>query len=134
MLWNSRNHLIKGEKLQEPCALNRREADLLKESQIQQTHVPRMPDACPVDLWQPPPTHIYKINSLYTNMNYSQLEHILQEIKMLVAGLRKCSFLCVRRFGNSVVHFLTEFTKSISDDIIWIKDPPLSFDVNVLLL
>ncbi|KAK9993019.1 hypothetical protein SO802_022722 [Lithocarpus litseifolius] len=58
----SRNHFIKGEKLQGPCALNRRAADMLKEFQIQQTYIPRIPDPCPVDLWQPPPTHIYKLN------------------------------------------------------------------------
>ena len=73
-------------------------------------------------------------------MDYSQLGHILQEIKMLVASLCKGSFSCVRRSGNSVVHSLAKFANSISDDVIWIEDPPLPalevlfFDVNVYLL
>ena len=74
------------------------------------------------------------------NMDYSWLGHILQEIKT-VAGLCKGSFSCVRRFGNSVVHSLTKFVKSISDNVIWIEDSPpaleleaLFFDVNVSLV
>ena len=74
------------------------------------------------------------------DMDYSQPVHILQEIKMLVASLCKGSFSCVRRSSNSVVHSLAKFAKSISDDVIWIEDPPLPaleflfFDVNVYLL
>ena len=69
-------------------------------------------------------------------MDYSQLGHILQEIKMLVASLCKGSFSCVSRFGNSVLHSLAKFAKSIFDNVIWIEDPPpptlevLFFDVN----
>ena len=40
------------------------------------------------------------------DMDYSQLGHILQKIKVLVAGLCKGSFSCVRRSGNSVAHSL----------------------------
>ena len=67
-------------------------------------------------------------------------EHILQEIKTLVVGHRNGSFLCVRQSSNSVAHFLAKLAKSISDDVICMKDPPppafeaLFFDVNASLL
>ena len=69
------------------------------------------------------------------DMDYSQLGHILQEIKTLVASLCKGSLLCVRRSGNLVTHSLAKFTNYISNIIIWIEDPPLAlealfFDVN----
>ena len=61
-LWNRRNHFIKGEKLQEPCILNTRASKFLKEFQSQQIQDLRIPDPRPVDLWQAPPTLIYKLN------------------------------------------------------------------------
>ena len=73
-------------------------------------------------------------------MDCSQLGHIFQEIKMLVDGLCNGFFLCVRLSGNSVMHFLVKFAKSISNYVIWIKDfpPPalkaVSFEVNVSIL
>ena len=73
-------------------------------------------------------------------MYCSRLGHILQEIKMLVADLCNGFFLCVRLSGNSVMHSLVKFAKSISNYVIWIKDFPLpaleavSFEVNVSLL
>ena len=59
---------------------------------------------------------------------------------MLVAGLRRGSFSFVRRSGNSILHSLAKFAKSISEDVIWMGDPPpltlevMFFDVNVYLL
>ena len=73
-------------------------------------------------------------------MDYSQLGHILQEIKT-VASLCKGSFSYVRRSCNSMVHSLAKFVKSIIDDVMWIEDPlpaleleALFFDANVSLL
>ena len=57
-----------------------------------------------------------------------------------MTNLHNDFFLCVKRYGNSVVHYLAKSTKSIFDDVTWIEDPPppvleaLFFDVNVSLL
>lgn len=199
----------------EPCTLNTSAAELLKEFQSQQIEVLRIPNSRLVDLWQPPPALIYKLNfdgAIFSNnhssgfgatnrnergekswqlsmqkvpmwvmlkkwkyfpyegcalcnwagfrdlilegdsinvmgklsipeMDCSRPGHILQEIKMLVAGLCNGFFSCYRRSDNSVAHSLVKFAKSISN---WLcnldrRFPPpaieaLSFYVNVPLL
>lgn len=43
---------------------------------------------------------------------------------MFVAGFHKFFFSCVSKSGNSMVHSLAKFAKSIFDDVVWIEDSP----------
>ena len=48
-------------------------------------------------------------------MDSSRLGHIVQEINVLVAGLRNGFISCVKEFGNLVTHSLARYAKSISN-------------------
>ena len=56
--------------------------------------------------------------------NLSRLGHVVEDIQMLISGLRWAEICWVRRSANRVTHSLACHVKNISNDVIWLEDSP----------
>uniref|UniRef100_A0A7N2M6W5 RNase H type-1 domain-containing protein n=1 Tax=Quercus lobata TaxID=97700 RepID=A0A7N2M6W5_QUELO len=56
--------------------------------------------------------------------NLSQLGHVIEDIQVLISGLRWVKVRWVKRSANLVAHSLAWYAKNISNDVIWLEDDP----------
>ena len=59
--------------------------------------------------------------------NISLLGNVVEDIKHLIRGLQWVSISHIRHSGNKVAHVLAQHTRTIIEDLYWIKDylPPV---------
>ena len=58
--------------------------------------------------------------------NLSLLGHVVEDIQVLILGLRWAEVRWVKRSANLVTHNLARYAKNISNDVIWLQDSPTS--------
>ena len=65
----------------------------------------------------------------------SWLGHIIQDVLVLLDGLRWVQISFVKRSANTVAHGLARWAKDLVEDIVWIEDsPPLWWRLCYLIL
>ena len=56
--------------------------------------------------------------------NLSRLGHVVEDIQVLISGLRWAEVRWVKRSANLIAHSLARYAKNISNDVIWLEDSP----------
>uniref|UniRef100_A0A5B7B6Y3 RNase H type-1 domain-containing protein n=1 Tax=Davidia involucrata TaxID=16924 RepID=A0A5B7B6Y3_DAVIN len=59
--------------------------------------------------------------------DFSDLGHIVYEIKQCMRGFRSCVCRHVNRDANGVAHALAGYARDISSDIFWLEELPVCF-------
>ena len=57
-------------------------------------------------------------------VNLSRLGHVIEDIQVLISGLRWAEVRWVTRSANLVAHSLARYAKNISNDVMWLEDSP----------
>ena len=68
-------------------------------------------------------TVMKSINSPQSNM--SRLGHVYEDIKCIVASLRRLEVSFVKRSANIVAHALAKYARQIDEEVVWLKEDPL---------
>ena len=76
------------------------------------------------------------MDALHTRQGrLSWLGHILQDVLLLLDGLRWVHVSFVKRSANNVAHVLARYAKDLVEDIVWIEDsPPLWWRLCTMIL
>ena len=192
LIWNQRNCVLYGGQLKNPTSLNKRAEEFLQDFKQAQLHLTMSPMEQPSgEVWQPPPSMVYKLNfgaTIFLGMeksgigavirnergevmvgmttigprietseeaellacrrslefamdasftsimiegdninvmqaissnvaNFSFLNHVVDDIRHLMAGLQWVITSKIRRGGNKVAHVL-------APDLYWLEDSP----------
>ena len=68
---------------------------------------------------------VQAINAIKSDRgNLSRLGHVIEDIQVLISGLRWAEVRWVKRSANLVAHSLARYAKNISNDVIWLEDDP----------
>ncbi|KAL0009843.1 hypothetical protein SO802_004951 [Lithocarpus litseifolius] len=92
LIWNQRNCVLYGGQLKNPKILNRRAEEFLQEFKQSQVHLTMSPMEQPSgEVWQPPPSMVYKLNfdaAIFSGMEKSGIRAIIRnERGEVMAGM-----------------------------------------------
>ena len=108
LIWNQHNCILYGGQLKNPASLNKRVEEFLQDFKQAQVHLIVSPMEQPSgEVWQPPPSMVYKLNfdaTIFLGMGKSGIGVIREAKLWLVCMLlgrrlkkvRKLNFWCVK--------------------------------------
>lgn len=59
-----------------------------------------------------------------SNVNYSRLGHIYEDIGCMSLNLHTVLFSCVKRSANSAAHALARYARQVDDEVVWLEESP----------